>query len=133
MATSGHPCWVWRFWSRWALTTPPPSGHPSLLRYAYCPRSRSGACWRLVWALARNSRGTFANCSRHSAFSHIPCAVALWRRLRLAEPPCRRFCQTQLARAPFGSCRRFLADSETLARTSALHVAVCSVLVAHGS
>ena len=105
----------------------------SLLRCAYCPRYRSGACWRIVWALARNNRGAFANCSRHSAFSHIPCAVALWRLLRLAEPPCRRFCQTQLARAPIGSGRRSLAGSGTPARTSALHVAVCSVLVALGS
>lgn len=133
MATSGHPCWVWRFWSRWALTAPPPSGHPSLLRCAYCPRYRSGACWRIVWALAGNSRGAFANCSRHSASSHISCAVALWRQLRLAEPPCRRFCQTQLARAPFGSGRRSLAGSGTPARTSALNAAVCSVLVALGS
>ena len=79
------------------------------------------------------SRGAFAYCSRHSASSHISCAVALWRLLRLAEPPCRRFCQTQLARATIGSGRRSLAGSGTPARTSALHVAVCSVLVALGS
>jgi len=133
MATSGHPCWVWLFWSRWAPTAPQPSGNPSLLQRAYCPRCRSGACWRPEKAMRKNSRGAFANDSRHFAARHIPCAVALLRQLRLAKPPCRRFCQTQLARAPFGFCMRFLAGSETHAKTSALHVAACCVLVAHGS
>ena len=83
--------------------------------------------------MQRNKRGAFANGSLLFAASHISCAVALLRLLRLAEPPCRRFCQTQLARAPFGACRQFLAGSEMPASTSALHVAAGSVLVALGS
>ena len=79
------------------------------------------------------SRGAFAHDSRHSAASYVSRNVALLRQLRLAEPPFRRFCQTQLARAPFGVFLRALAGSGPQENTSALHVADCFVLVALGS
>ena len=81
-----HSMWLFApFWSRLAPNAPPPSGYPSLLRCAYYPRYRSGACWRIVWALARNSRGAFAHDSRHR-LKPAGVAIASYCRLVCLSP-----------------------------------------------